>query len=538
MPATPPISPPISRTTSAPAAQHDNAVSPLGYSSSQDGVMDTIDPLPPPPAGHQGPTEHTPLLGPLQAGEDHHHDAERISFLSLAFLVQGLGMLYPWNALISNPSFFATYLFSGSRWQHAFENWFAFTYLFANACTTAVTLRPVSAAWDRTRTLVAFAANAGVFVWLVVVAGTVSEDDKAGSGREGRDAGDADWWFALMMVAVSVSGVATAIVQSHLFAVAARAASTSKGGTHTTMMVIGQAVSGVIVCLLQLSLTSSSTSDRTAAIIYFSTSVAVLASCLFIYLPMSHVIFAPTPISGDPTPIIPSSEASSLAVSETDTEELLFGQPLLTAVRHPPPIQQVAGRVALYIMSLFLNFTVTLSLFPALSALIAAPPNSPTSQPAFTALLFLAFNLGDTLGRSLAHPAHMPPRTILGVTLARTLFVPVFLTLFPLTVPANPWIPHVPGHVATWVAVAVMVGMAASSGWVAKVCLAEAPAWATRAGAQEADDVRVEISDDEGVESDVRAMVGRMMTLSMLCGLTAGSAGGFLVVGAATAGGT
>jgi equilibrative nucleoside transporter 1/2/3 len=86
------------------------------------------------------------------------------------------------------------------------------------------------------------------------------------------------------------------------------------------------------------------------------------------------------------------------------------------------------------IVSIGLIFFVTLSLFPSITGAVASrssPSNDLFSQRLFVTLHFLVFNLADWFGKSLPGFTKVgrdwSGRTLLGVSMARFLFVPLLL---------------------------------------------------------------------------------------------------------------
>ncbi|KAI9175560.1 hypothetical protein H9P43_006921 [Blastocladiella emersonii ATCC 22665] len=425
--------------------------------------------------------------------------------LSAVFLLQGVGMLFPWNALISAPDFFRAKL-DGSRFAHSFENWFSVTFLVVNLATMAVALAPVSPRTDRMLAVGSFAVNAGVFVLLLAIA-------------VGFLGVNPELVFGVVLAGVAASGSATALVQTHLFAVASRV----KGAAYTSMLLVGQAVSGVTICLVQLALQLAHVEPKPAAVFYFSSAIVVVLACLLLYLPLGKAVAATEMPDSDDEGDDDDDDASSLATSSiTEHHTLLTGTDLVTR------------RLALfraaqpYVWAVVLDFTVSLALFPGFTSLLRATSGT---QSTFTAAAFLVFNLGDTLGRVLPSllsrispvfgegGAAFNSRTLIAASLARFAFLPAFL-LLPLidSVRKNPLVPTWTG--APPAVVLLMIGaLAATSGMVPTLALAGA--------------ANVEVAG-RAISAADRGVVGRIMTFAMLLGLAAGAGFGFVVVGAAT----
>jgi len=118
-------------------------------------------------------------------------------------------------------------------------------------------------------------------------------------------------------------------------------------------------------------------------------------------------------------------------------------------------------------------FIITLSVFPAISTAIL--PTNPNTHPLlFTAIHFLAMNLGDFFGRFIcAYPSVYiwSAKRLLTLSLARTLFIPIFLMC---NVQGS-----TPGHSpiisSDFLFMIIMLVFGATNGYVSSLCMMAAP---------------------------------------------------------------
>jgi equilibrative nucleoside transporter 1/2/3 len=97
-------------------------------------------------------------------------------------------------------------------------------------------------------------------------------------------------------------------------------------------------------------------------------------------------------------------------------------------------VWRMLHKVVWYAVSVYLVFTVTISLFPAvISQVVSSAPNpshsSWTGVYYSTLVCFLMFNVADLTGRYITHWVQVGngQRSLLLMTALRSLFIPAFL---------------------------------------------------------------------------------------------------------------
>ncbi|KAI9175572.1 hypothetical protein H9P43_006935 [Blastocladiella emersonii ATCC 22665] len=302
------------------------------------------------------------------------------------------------------------------------------------------------------------------------------------------------------------------------------------------MLLVGQAGSGVVVCLVQLALQLARVEPKLAASLFFFSALLVVLVCRLLYSP---IIFKSLGSLDGPTDEAEVNDETSPLLMHADLAHYLSLIKGPNAVdRMVLEIDPAARRNALlraimpYALTVVANVAVTLALFPGFASLLRSTSDTLISQPVFTAAVFLVFNLGDVLGRALAallaciapviadDGSKYHARARVAVSLARVAFVPLFLAL-PLIAPdcKSSIVPRWTGAPPATVLLLVAV-LAATSGMVASLA------------AKCANNVTI---NGRTILPEDRVVVGRVMTLATQLGLVVGAGVGVVFVGAATA---
>ena len=209
------------------------------------------------------------------------------------------------------------------------------------------------------------------------------------------------------------------------------------------------------------------------------------------------------------TRYIASGLNEAMVVTEEDEEEaeVDLDTPL---VESDGDITQVCRSIALPALSVFLVFTCTLSVFPALTSLTRAPSNANAlHKRLFVPLLFLEFNALDTIGRASAACFEAPSsRTLVALSALRFAFVPCFIFDDIEKGPSGPAVLQ-----TTAAPFLLMAPFALSNGLLAALALTAAPPL---------------------VAASDRELAGTLMGLFLVLGLSCGSLLSFGLVAAAT----
>lgn len=210
----------------------------------------------------------------------------------------------------------------------------------------------------------------------------------------------------------------------------------------------GQAAIGVLVSVIQVissvagvksGARSSQEEDEApvrAAFLFLSISTLFLALALMLHgwlvtIPAYQVVVVSFEVASN------DEEREGLVTGDPTT-----GRSAKGTEKHQ--ILNVAKLNASYNIAVTYTFLVTLAVFPVITSSIRSvhfPPTTLFTQPLlFTALHFLIFNIGDLIGRYLPLFRQLQvwsSRTLLIMSLARTLFIPIFLACN-VAIPGSP----------------------------------------------------------------------------------------------------
>jgi len=256
-----------------------------------------------------------------------------------------------------------------------------------------------------------------------------------------------------------------------------------------------------------VALSSSGTPDEAcvaphidkAAVIYFVASALLFGAAVAAFGVLERS-----------TRYIASGLGDAVSVEEDDDEE---AEPDLDTnlLENDGDIASVCRSIALPALAVFLVFTCTLSVFPALTSLTRAPSNANAlHKRLFVPLLFLEFNALDTIGRASAGIVEVPSsRTLVALSALRFAFVPCFIFDDIEHGPTNG-----PAVLQTTAApFLLMAPFALSNGLLAALALTAAPPL---------------------VAASDRELAGNLMGLFLVLGLSCGSLLSFGLVAAAT----
>lgn len=194
------------------------------------------------------------------------------------------------------------------------------------------------------------------------------------------------------------------------------------------------------------------------------------------------------------------AEAAARVVKRTDVNALPKPNPQ-NAANAPGslglPLRDLAWRVRSWGAAVTLVFAVTLTLYPAITSTIAASASGTCMWRAtFVPLMFLLFNLGDTVGRAAVCYIPKLQSSVLLLALARVVFAPTFIELA-----------HSAGS-SDALPIAAMLIFAVSNGWLTTAIFVCAP---------------------DSVSPADRPATGALMVLFLNVGLTLGSIASYVM---------
>lgn len=362
----------------------------------------------------------------------------------LSFFMLGVGTLFSWNAFITAATYY-TSRFCNTKHEKTFENDVGVAYMAANLASLIVVVRFQNLFTRRFRVLGSFLAWFAVFCFITVQ--VLMKDT------------DPEFLYWSTLASCLLSGVFSAICAGGVFGMMAQFPP-----MYVQAVMSGQGLSGVTAALVAAaaSYTAASTSgdsncddtddpndevdessgdcDPYTKVDYGSFTYFLVACLIFLVCIASYIVLETTPFakyydsapsaesvgesardreSADGTDgVVASMGDSGDAYSPLHGEagfEASDAQPKVvgdeSTLRPTPSMNdymRVTRQVQREAFSVWLVFTITISLFPALTALIEPSPTSDCggsgvfTKSTFTATMFLAFNGFDLVGRSTA----------------------------------------------------------------------------------------------------------------------------------------
>lgn len=313
--------------------------------------------------------------------------------LAVAFIILGAGMLWPFNSFITANEFFRKSFHENGFLLRIYSPAITFTFTFVNLLSTIYFTRTVRTADLNKRVSKAALSTTALFAFLAILT-TLKLKPVI--------------YFSLLMSIVAITGVTIAAFQNGCFGLVG-----GYGPRYVQFIMIGQGIAGVTPAILSIAVAliggdvGQSASKRAFA--YFLSSSLVLASAYCAHLYLKSRPDAP--------------DASALSGATAKPAMAQYRQFLKS---YPP-------------WTVFLVFTVTLALFPSVTASVTSVlpteygvpfKDLPTLlQPSvFVPLGFLVWNSGDLLARILSALPAMScesPRLLFGASILRMLWIPI-----------------------------------------------------------------------------------------------------------------
>ncbi|KAM3825205.1 equilibrative nucleoside transporter 2 isoform 1-T3 [Vipera latastei] len=460
--------------------------------------------------------------------------------VGIIFFLLGLGTLLPWNFFITAIPYFEKKLrgnFSAG-WEPAgnettskpppvpdckdefsFSNWLAllsqlplllFTFL------NSLLYRCIS---DKVRILGSLIAILFLFVLTAILVKVTMSPQS---------------FFSITMASVWFINSFCAVLQGSLFGLLG-----SFPQKYSTLFLSGQGVAGMFAAIAMLLSKASGLDDQSSALIYFVTPCAGTLVSIGCYLLLPHQSFTCyyldkrpledlgyeletkagllSPEDG-PTLVADSSKGEPLNVTNGNAvvveqdgsacpPEVMNGGSGVGMVAPDPSLFSVLKKIWLLALSIVMDFSITLSVFPAITTKVVSSTQDPYWQDYFTPVCcFLLFNVMDWLGRSSTSYFLWPQKHLRLLPAAvglRIVLIPMFLlcniprqTNWPVLFPHDAWF------------VVLMVVFSLSNGYFVSLTMCLAP---------------------KQVQPEESELAGAIMTFFLALGLSCGAALSFLL---------
>lgn len=372
-------------------------------------------------------------------------DAPRDSYhlVGISFFILGLGTLLPWNFFITAIPYFQTRLagvnstaetlrsnHTGSTDTFSFNNWVTLLSQLPLLLFTLLNSFLYQCIPEAVRILGSLLAILLLFALTAVL---VKVDVSPGP------------FFSITMASVWFINSFCAVLQGSLFGQLGTMPS-----TYSTVFLSGQGLAGIFAALAMLMSMASGVDAQTSALGYFITPCVGILMSIVCYLSLPHLEFARYYLTKKPSQVpaqeletktellqsdekngIPNSPQKAALTLDLDLEK--EPEPELDEPQKPgkPSVFIVFQKIWLMALCLVLVFTVTLSVFPAITAMVTSSTGPGKWSQFFNPICcFLLFNIMDWVGRSLTSYFLWPDedsRLLPLLVCLRFLFVPLFM---------------------------------------------------------------------------------------------------------------
>ncbi|KAJ2591668.1 hypothetical protein IWW49_001416 [Coemansia sp. RSA 1797] len=345
-------------------------------------------------------------------------DSTSLRVAYVLFLGMGLATLLPWNLFISASEFYK-YQFGGSTHQQTFHNSFSVVYMVTNFASNIYAMLTVTRSNPNKRIAFGLAANTisymvGVFLpFMGVLRGSVS--------------------FYIVLAQMATCAVASGMLTNSLFALAAHFPA-----AHAEGIFSGQAVAGIIATGAQLVAAYSVSPiddtgnipapgppdgliSRTVAYFIFAAVVNLTLTAGFLHVSRDPYYQQQSKLSYH------AEHTSDSSSDEAEAEQLITvvtpSMPTPSVVSDFEAFKHTFRDISSYCYVIVLDFAVTLSVFPSVTALVT----STSGAQLLTEWHFFVYNIGDFLGRRSAPSIRISRATpLLTLAILRILFIPAF----------------------------------------------------------------------------------------------------------------
>ena len=333
---------------------------------------------------------------------------DNYNVIYIIFVIQGIGMLLPYNFFITAKTYFDYKFTSDQSIQKKFENGFALAAMFPALISVFINIFLSSRLSRGIRVITGLMV---MFTTFVATTALVKIDSQQWPGK----------FFAITIVCVVIINFSSGIYQGTLFGVAGIV-----GLRYTQAIMSGQAVAGIFAALADLfsklaNNTHKGEDDPTfSALIYFGLGASVIAITAITYIVLFKL----------PRMQFYFKRFQRHAKNDLKARKEVEHSKAIPAV----PYWLIFKQISPLAFSVTVVFFVTLTLFPAVISGIDSVNKSNGSRwtnDLFSSLIcFLVFNVGDWCGRVAAGSVQIVSDKSLWLPvlcISRVIFVPLFL---------------------------------------------------------------------------------------------------------------
>ncbi|XP_054758752.2 equilibrative nucleoside transporter 1-like [Lytechinus pictus] len=304
---------------------------------------------------------------------------DRFGLVTIIFIFQGLGTLYPWNSFITAERYFTDHKFANVSDSVDFKDNFTLYVAYGNFTPYIFFLFLSLFFPTRTSKIWCFAGLVMMFFLFIITTFLAILDTSQWPGM----------FFWITMITIVLFSASAAIYQSGLYCLLAKLPP-----NYIQSYLVGQGFGGTFVAIAAIISIAIAGTQRSAAVGYFTTAVVVLFICIVSYCllyKMTMVKYHLGVARGNEAADEINKAASGLVDNSSRS------QCCLTSIN----LAQIFWDIKMQIFNIWMTFFVTLSLFPGVLVEIQSSNDHKSEfvDLYFTPLVcFLTFNFGDFLG--------------------------------------------------------------------------------------------------------------------------------------------
>lgn len=375
--------------------------------------------------------------------------------------IMGCAVLLPWNVIITATPFFLSRLV-GSPIKSTFASYLSTSFNAANfiflAHATATTKHTIPSRQIRI-----------AIIWLIVLTSllTFSTFIVPSSGV----------FTVFVLFNGAAQATAGAYLQTSVIAVASLFGPPAVQAMMSGQAAVAVAVSGVQVLSAAASVhgrpstyvSDGSPEERSAFIFLLLSTIFLIFSAMTYGWLVKTPVYArvAAPLEQLPRKILDEDANSSERIGLVSSRRTGLSDEKADAIR-------VAKANVIYEVAVAYVFVITLAVYPAITTSIQS--TNPDIHPLlFSSIHFLVFNIGDFLGRYIcSYPIFLiwSAKRLLTLSVARTLFIPVFLMC---NVQRPSIVPSPPVISSNFFYMAILFAFGWSNGYVSSLCMMSAP---------------------------------------------------------------
>ncbi|EDK46101.1 conserved hypothetical protein [Lodderomyces elongisporus NRRL YB-4239] len=343
------------------------------------------------------------------------------------YTIIGVALLWPWNSFLSASAFYALRFNKSPSLVSIYSSTMMSVSTITSMAYNFYLSQKQTGVNYKQRVMTGLNLTIGVSIFMAITCIT----------RVFIDMNDV-WFFTILMLMVFLSATATCLAQNGTMAIV-----NVMGDIYANAVMVGQAIAGVLPsCALIISVLIAGEKTKDAQLekdygvfLYYITASLISGASLGLLFLIGR--YEEKTLYKE----LRQSAGEHLSVTNTAGNENGHGfdlevDELVSVQKVFVPFGQLWSKLKLIVMTIFLTFAITL-LFPIFASAVESTNTTLSvilfKKQIYVPFIFLVWNLGDLLGRiACGYPklrmVVSEPRTLITYSIARVVFIPLFMT--------------------------------------------------------------------------------------------------------------